>query len=322
MVQKPFVKVTEAAQLLPGENLSIPSPNAKNHKSIIFEGTILEIGQLILSHGVDNPWCSGYLVVDAATVSVYEYPGEAVLARMYEHGLGLSGPVSIRVQCNGGFTAALEICSPSGSFRQQILWNGSNGDIRVDFVASRAKNCRLTYRIDGLSQDLWMFGDSYFDFWPRNLVAEGHSNFYMDGYSGRDSINALRSLEICLQYATPKTILWFMGMNDPDGTEVNTSWYHVYCTLADLCRSKGIALIPVTVPNVPDRNHRYKNQIIRNDGLPYIDLCRALGAEESVFWHAGLLGEDHVHPTEALGSAAIAKVVQQELTNIKEKNRV
>lgn len=299
-----------------GDSLSVESPNAKNHNTIGFSAKITSLDKVIVSHGNTNPYCSAYIVIDSVSVYVYEYQSEESLIATYSHGLKIADFINVNIHVDGGFTAKLILASSSGIFTKDIAWNGSNGDIMVESAGSVLTDCVLTYYINGLKKDVWMFGDSYFDFWCKNIVEWGYSEFYLDGYSGRSSVNALASLRKCLTYCKPKKIAWFMGMNNPDDGAVSESWLSVYNSLVEICSQNEIELILSTVPNVPDRDNSYKNEVVRNSGFRYIDICNAVGADDSESWFDGLLSGDNVHPTSTIGSTTIANYIVNHLPEI------
>ena len=107
-----------------------------------------------------------------------------------------------------------------------------------------------------------------------------------------------------------------MGMNNADTDTVNESWLNVYNSLIEICSQNEIELILSTVPNIPNRSHICKNDIVRNSGYRYIDICKAVGAEDSNNWFSGLLGGDKVHPSSQKGSAVIANYVLNTLPEI------
>lgn len=108
-----------------------------------------------------------------------------------------------------------------------------------------------------------------------------------------------------------------MGMNDPDSySAINTNWLNVYNALKTLCDNKGIRLILSTIPNTPTMEHSFKNEIVRNSGLPYIDIATAVGANLSgSSWYEGLISEDNVHPTN-LGAEVISNVIAAAVPSI------
>lgn len=310
-------EIAEIDLMTSGDSLFIESPNAKNYKSIGFDAKVLSFGKIVISQGKTNPYCSAYILIDSEKVSVYGYTTAASLLEKFAHGLAIDNFISVNLDISHGSTAKLTISSASGLFVREIEWNGSNGDVMVESDGSILHGCTLTYYIDGLNKELWMFGDSYFDFWPQIIIDRGHSNFYLDGYSGRNSANALASLKKCLTYAIPKKIAWFMGMNDPDKGAVNSSWRSAYNELVQICTDNNIELILATVPNVPDRVHSYKNDVIKASGYRYIDICNAVGADDSLNWYEGLLGGDKTHPARGLGDVVIAAYVLNNLPEVR-----
>lgn len=297
--------------LLSGESLSIPSPHAKNYNRIVFQAALSSLdggAKLVLSHGKTCPWCSAYVEIDAEAVSVYEYPGKAVLLERIAHGLSVLDFIHVSIDVAAGFSARLDLSTASGSFSKEFPWNGSNGDILAEVLGTTLSDCTLAYAIDGVRKDTWAFGDSYLDFWCRRLIGRGLDTLYLDGHSGRTSRAALASLKTDLSYATPKRLVWLMGMNDPDGEAVSPSWIECYHELCEICRERGIELILATIPNTPIRCHQYKNETVRSSGFRYLDINAAVGADADSGWREGLLSPDRVHPT-AEGAEVIAEYI-------------
>ncbi len=309
--------ITRCAEILrPGEHLAIPTPNAKNYKSIGFTARINRFDTLTLSHGKENPYCSAILVIDNVNVSVYEYQYRPVLLGRYPHSLTIADYLSVSVRTEAGFTARLQIASRSGIYCREIVWNGSNGEILAESGNSELTDARLTYHIKGVEKPVWLFGDSYLDFWPRNLVRWGVTDCYLDGFSGRGSLAAVESLRQVLVLGVPKKVVWFMGMNDADTDTVNPNWLAAYEALVSLSKEYGFEVILTTTPNVPARSNRQKNRIVRESGLRYLDLCSAVGADENPKWYPGLLGPDQVHPTYDRGAPVIAQYILSHLPEI------
>ena len=120
-------------------------------------------------------------------------------------------------------------------------------------------------------------------------------------------MNEIISFRNLIERCSPKRICWCLGMNDGDTeTAVNASWKTVYDEIVGVCRSKNIELILVTIPNVPNIRHDYKNEIIRASGYRYIDFAKAVNAEAvGSAWYSGMLSTDNVHPTQE-GAKALA----------------
>ncbi|MBR6557838.1 MAG: SGNH/GDSL hydrolase family protein [Clostridia bacterium] len=315
-----FEKKATKEILCDGECIAISSPNSKNYNKIEFNAKVTSFdnnSKVVISHGKTSPWCSAYIVIDAESVYLYEYLREEKLLEKIPHGLSISGSVNILITVGAGFFANLVITAPSGSFTKEIFWNGSREDILAESTGATFTDCTLTYRIDGINKDIWLIGDSYFDFWGKYIVNLGYGNFYLDGHSGRCTDVAIDSIKTNLLYAKPKKMVWFMGMNDPDEEDkVNSSWINCFYILRDICLENDIELILSTVPNTPERNNKYKNEIVRNSGYRYIEICSAVGADTCRGWTSGLIDpEDYVHPSPE-GTKIISECILSALPEI------
>lgn len=228
------------------------------------------------------------------------------------HGLTITDGLVVSI-VKGTINTSITLTNTAGEkvTKQLSKWIGCRGEI-IKFISISGTYTNITLSHSGtwMDKDSWIFGNSYTDFWPSKCYANGGSNFYLDGYSGRSAQGGYDSLLLALKYGKPKRIVWMLGMNNPD-TEiaVNESWNNIFNELKELCVIMNIQLIPCTIPNVPERIHTFKNQIIRNSGLPYIDISSVLGAnEKGSNWFSGLLSSDNVHPT-GLGSEIIANTI-------------
>ena len=123
----------------------------------------------------------------------------------------------------------------------------------------------------------------------------------LNGYGGRASIGALRSFETDLSFGyIPKRVVWCMGMNDKDGeTAPSAGWSHAISEVMRICNEKGIELILSTIPNVPSSvtKNTIKNEFVRNSDYRYIDIAKAVSANDDTTWYDGMLGTDNVHPS-------------------------
>lgn len=305
----PAVKRATAETMADGGSLSISTPNVKNWRTISFAAAVGKFSGLTISHGKTAPYCSAYVTIDAAAVKVYEYTTEPKLLATHEHGLAIADRISVTVNVSGGASAELRLVTPGGSFSKEIPWNGSNGDIVVESNGSTLTDCDLVYYMAGLSKSVWLYGDSYFDYWPEVLAGSGYTNYSLDGYSGRNSLSALESLKASLQYARPQRLVWCMGMNDADNGAINANWLSACKSVEAICADLGIELVMSTVPNVPGRDHRYKNEYVRASGYRFIDFSAAVGADAAPGWLTGLLGGDDVHPTASGATVLTARAL-------------
>lgn len=283
-------------------------PDSKNYYGI---GCVFNTQQMgtIKIYKSQNDYCRGEINIDATNITEFGNGGEETII---PHGLTITDGLVVSI-VKGTTNTSITLTNTAGEkvTKQLSKWIGCKGGI-IKFISISGTYTNITLSHSGtwIDKDTWIFGNSYTDFWPSKCYANGGTNFYLDGYSGRSAQGGYDSLLLALKYGKPKRIVWMLGMNNPD-TEiaVNESWNNIFNELKELCAIMNIQLIPCTIPNVPERIHTFKNQIIRNSGLPYIDISSVLGAnEKGSNWFSGLLSSDNVHPT-GLGSEIIANTI-------------
>jgi hypothetical protein len=211
----------------------------------------------------------------------------------------------IRIITNGG--------ESTNVFETSVMnnWDGCNGNIYIKSVSAVLTNCIASWTCDGYASDIYVFGDSYLGLydgqWPYNLVQDGFgNNCLLNGYGGETSSVDIVDAQENLLHNMPKYLLWLPGMNDPDtSTAVNSAWNTAYNSIKEICASNHIELVLATIPCVPERNHTFKNAIVRESGYRYIDFAKAVGAETSgSAWYSRLLSGDNVHPS-SLGAKVL-----------------
>lgn len=283
-------------------------PDSKNYYGI---GCVFNTQQMgtIKIYKSQNDYCRGEINIDATNITEFGNGGEETII---PHGLTITDGLVVSI-VKGTINTSITLTNTAGKkvTKQLSKWIGCRGGIiKFISISGTYTNIILSHSGTWMDKDTWIFGNSYTDFWPSKCYANGGSNFYLDGYSGRSAQGGYDSLLLALKYGKPKRIVWMLGMNNSD-TEiaVNESWNNIFNELKELCAIMNIQLIPCTIPNVPERIHTFKNQIIRNSGLPYIDISSVLGAnEKGSNWFSGLLSSDNVHPT-GLGSEIIANTI-------------
>ena len=313
-----------AQSLSAGESINLDVPNIKFDKVISFHANVILGGEIEISHGQTAWYSSGKIRIDSTSVKYYSYTGQDNLEIEVQHGLTISNTVSVALDVNGIETtesgmpriADLIIESNGKIFRTRMKWNGCCEKVQAKIISGNYKNCSLNFWSDGYKKDIWAYGDSYFDYWPLLAKKYGYGNFLCDGVSGRDSATALKSLKLGLTHGVPKKILWCMGMNDPDSsTAISDAYKTALDEVVELCNNKEIELIITTIPNVPDRNHNYKNKYIMSLGKRVVDVAKSVGADKSANWFNGFLSDDKVHPTGNSGANAIVGCI---ITNVPE----
>lgn len=313
-----------AQSLSAGESINLDVPNIKFDKVISFHANVILGGEIEISHGQTAWYSSGKIRIDSTSVKYYSYTGHDNLEIEVQHGLTISNTVSVALDVNGIETmesgmpriADLIIESNGKIFKTRMKWNGCYEKVQAKIISGNYENCSLNFWSDGYKKDIWAYGDSYFDYWPLLAKKYGYGNFLCDGVSGRGSNEALKSLKLGLTHGTPKKIFWCMGMNDPDNSDsISATYKKALDEVIALCDKFEIELIITTIPNVPDRNHNYKNEYIKSLGKRIVDVAKAVGADNSANWFDGFLSDDKVHPTGNIGANAIVGCI---ITNVPE----
>ena len=296
-------KLTEMSA---NDKLSVIVPNIKQEYVISFYGEINNLVQLQITQGTNLPYMSSIVNIDKTTLTVYNYTN--VLNKVFSanHNIKISDYIGITIYVKYNHNAHIIITSISRTYECDVTWDGCYSIINAVLINGEMNNCALTYFAKDIKKDVWGYGDSYFDMWIETANNYGFSGWLVDGYSGRNSVEALISLKRGLELGHPKIILWCLGMNDPDTADsVNNNWYSTFEELKTICESNNIKLILSTIPNTPKRNNRFKNAIIKSSGLRFVDICECVGADISDNWFNGLLSPDNVHPSQ-LGRRVIA----------------
>ena len=312
-------KSTSASTLVDGEKVTLADiPNCKKSNSIHFRAKIDTFSSLKLYHGLAN-YRSGILVIDSTKCTIFD---GSTQHEQWDHGLTIADTIEVLIDVQDNFTANIMISTSNSSDttglnkKDGVYWIGCRDDIVVESIGSQLSDCVLSFYHADLLHDIWLFGDSYMDMYPNLCIEYGFGNFMLDGFSGRTSVEALKSLQLCISTKKPKTIIWALGMNDPDNSTVNQNWLDTIEQVKTICAEKGIKLVMVTIPNTPTNDNSYKNQYIKASGYKYIDLCNAVGADSSVNWYANMLSSDSVHPTK-IGRRALALRLIQDMPEIR-----
>lgn len=287
---------------------TIKASNSKKNNIIGFEANFENMGSVRIAHGTSyDSNRSASIVVDAT--NIYLYDKSTNLRATYPHSLSMDKFITVSIVVGHTRTAKIILTTANGRFTQDdVYWGGCCEDITAQVVSGTFTNARLTWYVPDYNYDLWCFGDSYFDFWGLDVIQRlGFHNFMFDGFGGRDSTDAFVSLELALEKAVPKKIMWCLGMNDRDTeTAINAKWKETVDSIIDLCNTKGIELILCTIPETPVAVHTFKNAYVKASGKRYVDVCHAVGADVSNAWYDGMLNEtDKIHPTD-LGKSVIA----------------
>lgn len=304
------VNVPDAADEDVLSTITIKASNSKKNNIIGFEANFESMGSVRIAHGTSyDANRSASIVVDGT--NIYLYDKSTNLRATYAHGLTMDKFITVSIVVGQTRTAKIILTTANGRFIQDnAFWGGCREDVTAQAISGTFTNARLTWYVPDYNYNLWAFGDSYFDFWGWDIIENfGFHNFMFDGFGARGSRGAFTSLNLALEKATPKKILWCLGMNDPDTeTAIDAEWKETVDSIIELCNKKGIELILCTIPETPVTIHTFKNAYIKASGKRYVDVCHAVGADVSNTWYDGLRNNtdsDKIHPTN-LGERVIA----------------
>ena len=227
--------------------------------------------------------------------------------KTFEHGLTIENNIQVYIEKTQNAVVSIKVVSNgvSSAVFSDGYWYGKRGTPFVENDGCELADCCFGWTCKAINSEIWAFGDSYFGVngtirWMAYLIAAGHRNLIINGHGGQVSVSAYTDLTNLLTIGTPKKILWCLGMNDKDSsTAVNANWLNTYNSLKALCENNNIELILATIPTVPSRINKFKNEIVRSSGYRYIDFDKAVGANETTGeWFSDMLSSDGVHPSE------------------------
>lgn len=295
-----------------GVNLECETNNIVKNKNLLLYAEFSTFDSIVVGHGFLS-YDGSALLIDNTNVQIVKYMPSGEVIETVAHNLNISDFINVSISVNSQRQANVLITTKTGGFiLNDIPWDGCSGEPFVRPRNCNLTNCKLTFACTDYSRQIWAFGDSYMTTtaptrYPYYLYNLGIDNYLLDAFAGRTSIQALESLKNALKYGTPKYLLWFLGMNDPDtDTTSNADWYIVYNEIVDICKAKGITPIFARIPCTPTNNNWYKNRVIENSGYRFVNFAKAVGANDiGSSWNSGLLSGDNLHPTE-MGAKVLA----------------
>lgn len=286
-----------------GDTWVLENNNIMARKNFVLSGNVNIFSTLEMGHGTKNNTPSSWVVVDNENITVYSTPTNKVTL---PHGLTITNTIQLIIEVGANYKAKITLVSNGEKYNTEQDWDGNIGNIFVNSINTELGHCTVSWTCKNYSSPIWAYGDSYFGMvnkarWIAQLLSNGYgTNMLIDGYPGRASNDAYNSLQTSLKHGKPKYILWAMGMNNPDNdSSVNETWNNIFDNVKNMCKENGITLIGCTIPNTPTQFNSYKNNVVRNAGIKYIDFAKSVGAEnKGASWYDGMLSSDLVHPTE------------------------
>lgn len=301
--EKVYEHVHRNGTLHSGESWVLENNNIMARKVFVLSGIVNSFSVLEMGHGTKTNSPSSWLVVNSTNITVYSTPTDKVILA---HGLSIVNTIQIIIEVAANYKAKITLASNGEKYTTEQDWDGNIGNIFVNSINTVLTNCAVSWTCKNYSSPIWAYGDSYFGMtnkarWIAQLLSNGYgTDMLIDGYPGRGSDDAYNSLQVSLKHGKPKYILWCMGMNNPDNeSSVNEVWNNRFNDVKKLCKEKDIKLIGCTIPNTPTQFNSYKNNVVRNAEIKYIDFAKSVGGEhKGDSWYDGMLSSDNVHPTE------------------------
>lgn len=286
-----------------GDSWVLENNNIMARKVFVLSGNVNTFSTLEMGHGTKTNTPSSWVVVDNDYITVYSNPSNKVTL---PHGLTITNTFQLIIEVEANYKAKITLVSNGEKYNTEQDWDGNIGNIFVNSIDTILADCTVSWTCKNYSSPIWAYGDSYFGMvnksrWIAQLLSNGYgTNMLIDGYPGRGSNDAYTSLQASLKHGKPKYILWAMGMNNPDNdSSVNETWNNIFYNVKNICEENGITLIGCTIPNTPTQYNSYKNNVVRNAGIKYVDFAKSVGAEnKGATWYDGMLSGDKVHPTE------------------------
>lgn len=223
--------------------------------------------------------------------------------------------IFVSVSLDSKEKATVEIVTNGDSYNQSdVAWVGHNGDVFAELASGASfSDCELTWNSSDFSRNVWMFGDSYFTYWPKWLRNYGYNTVLLNGYPGETASGGIRDFKSCIEYGTPQFAVWYLGMNNSDtATTINAEWLACVREFIEICEAKGITPILATIPCVTSTSNKneQKNAWVRNSGYRYVDFAKAVnGLVDGQGWYEGMLSTDNVHPAEEGSKCLAARVL-------------
>ena len=232
---------------------------------------------------------------------------------LYPHGLTISTFLGFDIRNVGGYSQ-LFLYSDSGRYKlEKEIMNPGYDSAFFESVGTTGTLLSFSQVNIDYNKDIWLIQDSYGGWvnwgWAYNLYKIGYDTFLLDSHGGAGSLSQLTVLKTHLKYATPKYLVWAMGMNDKDTGDIyNANWKLALDEVIQICNEKGIELILCTIPNAVKEGYinTYKNRYVRTlseeQSYKLIDFADAVQLSfESSEWKPGLLSDDELHPNEKGG---------------------
>ena len=247
-----------------------------------------------------------WLKIDNTNIVYQHYESETMDRATIAHNLTITSFIKVFMHGDNAGVLHVTLMTLGGIFETTFdTWEyEANYAAFAKSTGSQLTNVKLGATNKDFRKPLWLFGDSYFGVGTNRVIGNlkkfGFFDFLVNGLAGQGSDGAYKDLIRCLNFGTPKYLIWCLGMNGNYDSYITT-----FTKLKALCEERNITLVLAVIPTVPERDKEELASYIKSTGLRYIDWYKAVGANSSGVWYEGYLSSDNIHPTE-LGAKAIS----------------
>ena len=298
-----FKAFATTKELKPNEMVNLPSNKVKLNSllSVTIEGVVecINIGVGYSDTTSKRTYDGRWIELTPTQVKLYGYyNADNVLHSTYNHNLELTNKTFISIATDiptveKNATTKIVISNDRGDTWEQSL-NWGQG---AAFVENKNTNNDINVVIQFMPRDItkkiWVFGDSYFGYWPTYLYNLGLNRWLRNSQPGSSPSAGYSELQNLLSLGyTPNYILWCLGMNGNtseskvDGKYVINDYQKTNIdAVKALCEKHGIELVLMAVPTVPSRQKTGFREYVQSLGVRYIDTYKAVGADEYGVWH-------------------------------------
>ena len=295
----------EIAELGVGESLELTDfpYYLKFGTAYSFFGKFDSFAGLVIGSGRTN-YNAGYIEVNENDIVIKKYLSREQTVETYQHGLAIVAFVGVTVQYQTDQKAKITVFSRGGAFTVTTVADYTPSGVISANTNAPMTEVKLSATSSKLKSPVWMFGDSYFGGNKTRVIGQlldmGFTGYLAQGYAGQGSSSAYNDFIRCLNFGTPKYVVWMLGMNDAD-----TTYKNYLNSVSAVCAENGITLIAGVTPTVPTISHEAKKEFVESLGVRTINAYDAVGSNENGEWYTGYLAADGVHPTE-VGAQALA----------------
>lgn len=295
-------------------------PHSIKNNQIAFYANFDSFDTFTIGRGfTNNAYLGCRFEITNTAITLFKNDDGWVQKATVEHGLDMNTYIKVLVSEKKNKVLVL-LQTLAGSFEHEFEYWAAHGPIAA--VSSTAMtDVMLSVSNPTFKCPVWMFGDSYYGvdspnrqlYWLREW---GYDNTLVQSFGGQGSTDAYNDLLKCLDFGTPKYLVWSLGMNDDNGgviEDITTGvWYTTCQKVRKICEAMDIELILTTIPEVRGAyyNKDKMSEVVRSSGLRYIDAAKAVGCNANGEWYGNgteydYQSPDNVHPSK-FGAKAIA----------------